>query len=113
MPSLNELLDYLGNFDFGCRVGIAGSYARGTANLSSDIDVVVDTDMLDIPDIELIKSSIKDKFNKESDVICLGLLESEDKELDSLLQSVDLGINDCSAYKSICREVIWCDKVIQ
>ena len=57
--------------------------------------------------MELIKEVIKNKFNRNSDVICLGLLYEEDCKLDELAISVGLDANEDSAYKSILREVIW------
>ena len=62
--------------------------------------------------MELIKKALKSKFSRKSDVICLELLKKEDEELDKLLCSIGLDDNEDSAYKSILREVIWCDEVI-
>lgn len=112
MPTINEIFELLDTLNINKRYGIAGSFARGTAKKSSDIDVIVDTDCMDISDIELIKKALKSKFNRNSDVICLELLKQEDYELDILSSSLGLGINEDSAYKSILREVIWYDKVI-
>ena len=79
------------------RIGLAGSVARGTFSAVSDIDIVVDA--LDMPFdlIELLKSS----FSESVEVIFLGVLEADDKELDSFLESENLPINDESAYKTI------------
>lgn len=109
MPSVDMILNSLSVLNLGYKFGVAGSYARGTANKKSDIDIVVDTDILDLIDIELIKKTLLKKFGKKSDVICLKLLEQEDKELDELAISVGLTPNDESAFKSIIKEVIWFD----
>ena len=88
------------------RLGIAGSVARGDANKRSDIDVVVDTDDLSLSSIDLIKGAFAGRV---VDVLCLGLLEKEDLELDSLMLSMGLPINDDSVYKTVVREVFWVD----
>lgn len=59
------------------RIGLAGSYFRGDENEKSDIDIIVDTDMLQLEQIEFIRS----QFDKEVDVVQLKLLESEDKKI--------------------------------
>lgn len=87
----------------GYRIGLAGSYSRGDENEKSDIDIIVDTDMLSLEQIEFIHS----QFDKEVDVVQLKLLQSEDKRLDGLAVSQGLLINDESTYKSICKEVVW------
>ena len=112
MPTLMEIFNVLKTLNIEYKYGIAGSYARGTAKLRSDIDIVVDTDSLDIDIIELIKKSLKSKFNKNSDVLCLELLRQEDIDLDNLAISVGLEPNEDSAYKSIIREVVWFDEVL-
>ena len=109
MPSLNDILNVLKNLNIEQKIGVAGSYARGTAKLKSDIDVIVDTDLLEISDIELIKETLLSTFNKKSDVVCLGLLKQEDEDLDNLAISVGLEPNEDSAYKSILREVVLCE----
>lgn len=109
MPSLDEIMSVLKTINIKEKLGVAGSYARGTEHELSDIDVVVDTDLLTITDIELIKETLLSHFGKESDVICLGLLRCEDEKLDKLLISYGLAPNEDSAYKSILREVIWCE----
>ena len=88
------------------RLGIAGSVARGSANKRSDIDVVADTDCLSISTIDLIKGAF---VGRVVDVLCLGLLKQEDLELDSLMLSMGLPINDDSVYKTVSREVFWVD----
>lgn len=109
LPSISDITTVLKTVDLPYRIGVAGSYARNTATETSDIDVVVDTDMLDIPDIECIKSLIKSQFNKDTDVICLQLLREEDEHLDRLALNIGVNKNSYSAYKSILREVIWCE----
>ena len=112
MPSVRDIFELLSTLGLDKRYGVAGSFARGTAKKSSDIDIVIDRDCMDIADMELIKKALKSKFSRKSDVICLELLKKEDVELDKLLCSIGLDDNEDSAYKSILREVIWCDEVI-
>ena len=107
MPSVEMILNSLSVLNLKYKFGVAGSYARGTAKKKSDIDIVVDTDILDLVDIELIKKTLLKNFGKKSDVICLKLLEKEDKELDELAISVGLTPNDESAFKSIIKQIIW------
>lgn len=101
LKKLTELEGLLG----GIKLGVAGSYAKGTATEDSDVDVVADYDMLDFDQIDLIK----DSFDKDVDVVQLPLLKEEDERLDKLALSLDLPINDESAYKNIVKEVIWCE----
>lgn len=90
----------------GIRVGLAGSVVRNEATEDSDIDLVVDSDMLDLETIE----QIKEFFSPfEVDVVSLGLLKEYDEELDNMLISQGLEANEFSAYKEISREVVWCD----
>lgn len=89
------------------KIGVAGSFARNELKSSSDIDIVVDTDMLDIPIIEEIKKSVADTFLRDCDVICLGLLKKEDEDLDILAEKIGVGKNMHSAYKEVCKDVIW------
>lgn len=111
MISIDEIFDVLSSLELKNRFGIAGSFARGTAKKSSDIDIVIDTDCLDIMVMEQIKITLKSKFNRKSDVLCLDLLRQEDEKLDNLSCSLGLGKNEYSAYKTILRDVIWNNKI--
>ena len=88
----------------GLILGLAGSYARGTNDKDSDIDIVVDTKELDIPTIEKLKNAF---IPMKADVLITDLLKQEDTALDDLLISIGVGKNLDSVYKSIMREVIW------
>ena len=88
----------------GYRMGLAGSYANGTSESHSDIDIVVSTDSLTIPQIDLIKSYFK---GFDVDVLQLELLRQEDESLDSFSLSMNLPINNNSVYKTVSKEVIW------
>lgn len=101
LDKLNDIGKEYPNIKFG----LAGSYARGTETNKSDVDIVADTDMLTIEQIE----SIKERFSIKVDVVQLRLLEKEDVELDRFLVEHNLPVNEDSAYKSINREVIWCE----
>lgn len=110
MLALNDIFTELTKLEEklgGIKMGVAGSYARGTATEDSDIDIVVDYDMLDFYQIDMIK----DSFDRPVDVIQLPLLKEEDERLDKIAQSFGSEINDESAYKNICKEVIWCGKL--
>lgn len=80
--------------------------ARGTNSRISDVDIVVDTDDMPLEVIEFIKDNVSDGFS-HIDVLCLGLLRREDKELDHFLKEAGLPENDESVYKTICKDVIW------
>lgn len=104
---LDEVLKKLSELKqlMGYNFGVAGSVARGEETEDSDIDVVVDYDMLDFNQIDFIK----DYFDRDVDVIQLPLLKEEDERLDALAVSLDLPTNDVSAYKTIIKDVIWCE----
>ena len=85
------------------KMGLAGSYARGDNKASSDIDIIVDTDLMPIADMEYIKS----KFDgTDVDVLLLGLLK---QEMDSFFKEMGLPINNESVYKNVSKEVVWCE----
>lgn len=91
---------------YNLNIGLAGSYARGDNKDSSDIDIVVDTDLMSIADMDYIKSI----FNgRNVDILLLGLLKQEDEEMDDFFREMDLPINDESVYKNVLKEVVWCE----
>jgi len=53
------------------KLGIFGSYARGEAKESSDIDIVVDFKKADLFNQISIMQELEKKFNKHVDVIAL------------------------------------------
>lgn len=106
---LHDVLVVLRNLNFRLRLGVVGSIARGEETKDSDVDVFVDGNMLDIPEIELIKQTIKDTFNRDCDVIQSELAKQEDEELDELGIRLGLGKDEESAYKNMLREVKWCN----
>lgn len=106
---LDEVLAVLKSLNFRLKLGVVGSVARGEETLSSDIDVFVDGDMLDLKEIELIKQTIFLKFNRDCDVIQSKLAEEEDERLDALSESLGLGKNEDSSYKNMLKDVIWCE----
>ena len=105
---LDKVLVVLKNLDFRQKLGVVGSVARGVETASSDIDIFVDGDMLDLKEIELIKQTIFLNFNRECDVIQSKLAKEEDERLDALSESLGLGKNEDSPYKNMLREVVWC-----
>ena len=73
--SLNEILATLRNVYSkysGIRLGIAGSYANGTQQADSDIDVVIDGDSMRVDIMEYIKS----QFQTEVDVLWVELMQA-------------------------------------
>ncbi|AWI06716.1 nucleotidyltransferase domain-containing protein [Clostridium drakei] len=91
------------------KIGLAGSFARGTNMKSSDIDIVLsyDLDRDDADLLILVEEYINKKCGYKVDVLHLERLAIEDEELDNHAKSLDLPINDESAYKSILKDVIW------
>ena len=87
----------------GIRLGIAGSYANGTQQLDSDIDVVIDGDSMRIDVMEYIKS----QFPNEVDVLWVELMKKEDEDMDRFALENDLPINECSVYKTVMQEGLW------
>lgn len=85
------------------KLGIAGSYANGTQRKSSDIDIVIDEDSMQVEIMEYIKSLFKLKV----DILWLELLKKEDEELDNIALKYNLPINKNSVYKTVIKEVIW------
>ena len=109
---LNDILQALRNLSKDaripkCKIGVAGSVAKGTMTESSDIDIVLDIDSVSIEVMEFIKQTIESMFHRETDVLCMGLLRAEDEELDEFAKGIGLPINPNSVYKNICREVVW------
>lgn len=91
---------------YDLKIGLAGSYARGDNTDSSDIDIIVDTDLMSITDMNYIKN----QFHETNvDVLLLGLLKQEDEEMDDFFKKMDLPINDESVYKNVLKEVVWCE----
>ena len=91
---------------YNLKIGLAGSYAGGDNKASSDIDIVVDTDLLTISDMDYIKSRF---YGADVDVLLLGLLKQEDEEMDDFFKEMNLPINDESVYKNVLKEVVWCE----
>lgn len=104
----DEILAKLRELDLNFKTGIAGSVGRNKYNKRSDIDIVVDTDSLTVDEIESIKTHLS-CFKRKVDVLQLVLLRSEDEELDLFCRELDLPVNEDSVYKTVSREVIWCD----
>ncbi len=87
----------------GIRLGIAGSYANGTQEENSDIDVVLDGDSMNVDIMQYIKSL----FSISVDVLWVDLMKKEDDELDQFAIENDLPINEFSVYKTVMKEVMW------
>ena len=68
---LQEYLQERGETYHIKKIGIFGSYARGDADKQSDIDIVVDFDEPDLLHQIGIMQELKEKFNKNVDVIAL------------------------------------------
>ena len=103
---LNEIIDQLKTIYKqynNIKLGIAGSYANGTQDSTSDIDIVIDGDSTQIDLIQHIKSL----FSQSVDILWVDLMEKEDRDLDELAKANDLPINKYSVYKTVMKEVIW------
>lgn len=87
----------------GIRLGVAGSFANGTQNPDSDIDVVIDGDSMRVDIMEYIKS----QFQYEVDVLWVDLMKQEDEAMDKFALENDLPINKFSVYKTVMQEVLW------
>lgn len=106
---LDDVLVVLKSLNFRFKLGVVGSVARGEETTSSDIDIFVDGDMLDLKEIELIKQTILLNFNRDCDVVQSKLAKEEDERLDALAESLGLGKNENSSYKNMLKEVVWCE----
>lgn len=106
MITTEEIIDKLktvySKYD-NIKVGLAGSFANGTAKTKSDIDIVLDGDSMRMEIAEYIRSL----FNNTVDILWLDLLKADDEEMDNFSISIGLGTNEYSVYKTIKREVIW------
>lgn len=107
---LENILEVLKGMNFRLRLGVVGSFARGDYNDESDIDIFVDGDMLSFDELDRIKNTIKQKFERDCDVIQSKLALEEDIELDKLSIAVCGHTNNESSYKNMIREVIWCNE---
>lgn len=85
------------------RLGIAGSYANGTQQDNSDIDIVIDGDSMRVEIMEYIKGL----FDVAVDILWVDLMKKEDDDLDQFALANDLPVNQYSAYKTMMREVKW------
>ena len=85
------------------RLGIAGSYANGTQKSSSDIDIVIDGDSMQVDIMEYVKSL----FKITVDVLWVELMKKEDEKLDKFAIENGLPINEYSVYKTVMQEVKW------
>lgn len=95
---------------YNIRLGLAGSVVHGSESSSSDIDVVIEnSNCLDLSYMYDISEYLLKQFNKPVDFLALDLLREEDEEMDTELKEMGLDINHSSIYKTILREVEWCD----
>lgn len=90
-----------------CRLGVAGSVARGEETPYSDIDVVVDKNCISIDEIEKIKYFMSTRFHRDTDVLCIGLLKEDDDEMDAFAISCGLPVNEFSVYKTVSKDMVW------
>lgn len=92
----------------GYSFGYAGSYARGTASDSSDIDLVISgAKDISLEEYMRVYNTVKRCCNIPFDIVNLDSLKEEDKQLDEELLSMGLPVNKDSAYKNIISEVVW------
>lgn len=105
----DEVLELLKGLNFRLPLGVVGPVARDTYTDSSDIDIFVRGDMLDLKEIDFIKDNIQKTFNRDCDVIQSELAKEEDERLDALAVSIGCEPNLTSSYKSMLKDVIWCE----
>ncbi len=102
---LKEMIKELNITD--CKVGLAGSFAKGTQNEQSDLDIVLDfNDSYDIFNLEYaIHDYMKQHTDREYDIIYIGELLKEKNDL------LEFGDTEESLgetfYDSIIKDVIW------
>lgn len=103
---LEKLSEIKKNINKGnIKLGLAGSYVRGEETEDSDIDIVVDYDMLSIEDIDYISSC----FDIDVDVVQLPILKKEDEEYHEYIKANNMMEDDYTYYTSIVSEVVWCE----
>lgn len=85
------------------KLGVAGSFANGTQQESSDIDIVIDGDSTRIDIMQYIKSL----FDIAVDILWVDLMRKEDEDLDRFALENNLPINQYSVYKTVMQEVKW------
>lgn len=108
VKEIDCIFDALRELDLGYRFGYAGSYARGQARESSDLDIVVSGEYTISGDdyfklYHTLKRIVKTKF----DIVDLAALKEDDDKMDKMLTDMGLDINDASAYKTMQKETVW------
>ncbi len=108
LPDIEKIFESLKALELGCRLGYAGSYARGQANESSDLDIVVDgQEILSSDAYFKIYHTLKKVMTIEFDIVDLAAVKQDDQEMDRMLLDRGLAENDCSAYKTMKKEAVW------
>ena len=83
--------------------GLGDVYKRQTQTSSSDVDIVIDGDSMQVDIMEYIKSL----FKITVDVLWVDLMKEEDEKLDKFALDNNLPINEYSVYKTVMQEVKW------
>ncbi len=114
MLSVKEIDDVfytLESLQLGYEFGYAGSYARGQARESSDLDIVVSgTHVMSGDDYLKLYHVLKEKLTVSFDIVDLAALKEDDARMDEMLINMGLSVNDASAYKTIKKEIVWMHK---
>ena len=105
---IQNVFDSLKKLKLDYRFGYAGSYARGQAKETSDLDVLVEgTDILSSDAYFMIYNTLKKLLTIKFDIVDLKALEQDDYMMDKKLLEIGLAANDSSAYKTMKEEAIW------
>ena len=105
---IHKILDNLNQLQLGYKYGYAGSYARGTAEENSDLDIIVEgKDVMSSDDYFQIYHTLRKISPVQFDIVDMSALRADDIEMDPRLLSMGLLANDESAYKNIRRETVW------
>lgn len=108
LKEIQSVFEVLFGLGLNFRFGYAGSYARGKAKASSDLDIVVEGNRTLSGDEYLtIYNRLKQLLRIKFDIVDLVALKEDDIEMDNMLIAMGLEANESSAYKTMKKEAIW------
>ena len=108
LKEIQNVCEALFGLGLNVRLGYAGSYARGKAKLSSDLDIVVEGKRALSGDEYLaIYNKLKQLLKIKFDIVDLVALKDDDAEMDKMVLDMGLEVNESSAYKTMKKEAIW------
>jgi len=105
---IRDIFENLKKLNLNFRIGYAGSYAKGTAEANSDLDVVVEGERaLTGDEYFLLYHKLKQLLRIKFDIVDLVALKIDDLKMDKMLLDMGLSINEKSAYKTMKKEAVW------